>query len=338
MTERLEEGREYQGAGRHGLRIRVEAVDEAAGRYRVKGKGQVAPVVLFGCEHFWRPIEHGPPAPESEPAATPLPTFDGPAWHLGRLVAFDLETTSADPLQARIVTAAIAAVGGDAPPAALDWLADPGVEIPAEATEIHGITTEHARAKGDPIADVLEEVLETLTSWALEHGRPLVIYNARYDLTVLDREARRHGLEPLTERGFPVYVIDPFVIDKHLDLFRRGGRKLADVCAHYGAKLEEAHTAAADAIAAARLAWVLGAKGFVVRAPRSHAEQSELLDAQAEWARVRHDLAALHEAQRVWARSEQLHLAGYFRDVGDPERAAGVAPHWPVIPYTEATP
>ena len=47
-----------------------------------------------------------------------------------QLVGFDLETTSADPRTARIVTAAVVPARGQA----LTWLADPGVPIPAEAT------------------------------------------------------------------------------------------------------------------------------------------------------------------------------------------------------------
>ncbi len=52
-------------------------------------------------------------------------------------------------------------------------------------------------------------------------------------------------------------VVDTLVLDKWADKWRRGSRKLVDVCAHYGIVLTEAdaHGAAADALAAGRLAW-----------------------------------------------------------------------------------
>jgi DNA polymerase III subunit epsilon len=78
---------------------------------------------------------------------------------------------------------------------------------------------------------------------------------------VLDRDTRRHALEPFGEH-FPdgTAVIDPYVLDKHVDPYRKGGRKLVDVCAHYGVRIDAAHEAAADAIAAARVAWRIAQK------------------------------------------------------------------------------
>ncbi len=52
-------------------------------------------------------------------------------------------------------------------------------------------------------------------------------------------------------------VIDPLVLDKALDRYRRGSRKLADVCAHYGITLDNAHDASADTLAAIALARAL---------------------------------------------------------------------------------
>jgi DNA polymerase-3 subunit epsilon len=52
-------------------------------------------------------------------------------------------------------------------------------------------------------------------------------------------------------------VIDPLVIDRHLDPYRRGGRKLHDLCDIYGVPLTNAHTSAGDALAAVQLAWRL---------------------------------------------------------------------------------
>ncbi|MDX3721063.1 exonuclease domain-containing protein, partial [Streptomyces caniscabiei] len=183
------------------------------------------------------------------------------SWHLKRMAAFDLETTAADPETARIVTACVVQIGGNQPPQPATWVADPGVDIPDEAAKIHGYSTERARAEGRPAADVVEEITAALGQ-VLAHGIPIVAMNARYDLTVLDRECRRHGLETLLDRYVDNViwpVIDPFVIDKAVDRYRSGKRTLTALCEHYQVKLDGAHDSAADAVAAARVAWRLGA-------------------------------------------------------------------------------
>ncbi|QCX74930.1 DNA polymerase III subunit epsilon [Streptomyces sp. YIM 121038] len=52
------------------------------------------------------------------------------AWPGGPMLAFDVETTGLDPESARIVAAAVVAVGGDTAPETTAWLLDPGIEIP----------------------------------------------------------------------------------------------------------------------------------------------------------------------------------------------------------------
>jgi DNA polymerase III subunit epsilon len=209
-------------------------------------------------------------------------------WADGTFVAFDLETTGTDPEQARIVTATISRI--QVLPGRVDsrmWLADPGVDIPAEATAVHGITTEQARESGRPAGDVVGEVAtEVATAWQAEH--PLVIYKAPYDLTVLDRELRRHGhergLAQLTPTGQPGFVIDPLVLDRAYDRYRRGSRKLQDVCAHYNLPHQDAHTSSGDALAAARLAWKLP-RVFPELAGLSLEElQRRQASAHADWA------------------------------------------------------
>lgn len=252
------------------------------------------------------------------------------AWWEQRMAALDLETTAADPEEARIVTAALVVCGGGEETVTRSWLADPGVEIPDEAAAIHGVTTERAKEEGRPIRDVVSEVFEALIALA-DKRMPLVIFNARYDLTVMDRELRRYvtaaGLEP-----YAFYVVDPFVIDKHLDRYRRGSRKLEAMCITYGASLDGAHDAGHDALAAARLAYKLGQRGKVNRRARTLEEQQERAALAAEWEAVRGDLGLLHEAQVEWARDQAYGLAEYFRSVGKVDEAAGVRGEWPLIP------
>jgi DNA polymerase-3 subunit epsilon len=200
-------------------------------------------------------------------------------WHTQPMAAFDVETTGLDLDQDRIVTASLWRID----PAArtkdvTTWLVDPGVDIPRAATDIHGITTEHAREHGRPAAEAVPEIGEALEK-AIADGMPIVIYNAPYDLGLLSAELERHGSGVRFDGR--LRVLDPLVLDKRVDTFRRGSRKLVDVCAHHGVHLdsEQAHGAAADALAAARLAWKLA-----VAYPELAAMGiDELHAAQADW-------------------------------------------------------
>ena len=162
-----------------------------------------------------------------------------------RMLAFDLETTSANPKEARIVTSALVRIDGR-DVQKVEHLADPGIEIPQEATNVHGITTEKARAEGRPHEEVLKDTIEAIKA-AWEDGLTLIVYNAAFDLTVL-----RSLTGDFTVTG-PVY--DPYVIDRVSDKWRKGKRTLGAVCEHYGVELGNAHEATADALAAARVAW-----------------------------------------------------------------------------------
>lgn len=234
-------------------------------------------------------------------------------WHRGMLCAFDTETTCANPEAARIVTACVVLVDGSGakPPDSKTWLIDPGCEIPAEATAVHGITTEHAREHGVIPGPALDEIADALTGAVLA-GIPVIAFNACFDLTVLDRNTRREGLEPFAERFPPAAgIIDPWVLDKHLDPYRKGKRTLSAMCEHYGVRIDGAHDAAADAIAAARVAWRIA----------------------QEYPRIAHmPLADLHALQ-VKARAEQAEsFLAWLHKQG---KAEVVERSWPMAPWAE---
>lgn len=193
-----------------------------------------------------------------------------------RVAVFDTETTGLDPASARIVTAFVGLVdAAGALERGATWLADPGVEIPAAAAAVHGITTEVARRDGAPAAEVVGKVAASI-AWVAAQQLPLVVYNAPYDLTLLAAECRRYGV---TMPEVAPLVVDPLVIDKQLDRYRRGKRILEAVAAAYGVVLEDAHTAEADSLAAGRLAQAL------VRAYPTELDVPlpDLYDAQARW-------------------------------------------------------
>ncbi|MGO9762657.1 MAG: hypothetical protein ACLP1Q_15480 [Solirubrobacteraceae bacterium] len=103
-------------------------------------------------------------------------------------------------------------------------------------------------------------------------------------------------------------VVDPYVLDKHFNRFRRGKRTLSAVCEHYRVTLDEAHAANADALAAARVAFRLGAS------------VAELRDI---------DLDVLHREQVSWAAERAASLEDHLRAQGRNQRVERV---WPVIP------
>ena len=184
-----------------------------------------------------------------------------------------------------------------------------GAEIPAEAIAVHGVTTEHARTEGIPAARAVAEI--TLELSAFGRHMPVVIYNAPFDLTVLDREIRRHHLHVRPPDG--VTVIDPLVLDKHLDRYRRGSRKLSATAAHYGVRLVDAHDATADTLAAVALARKLAQR---------YPEIAVMTGAE------------LHELQ-VKAKADQAaSFQDYLRRKGSTEV---IGPSWPVIPHRPAS-
>ncbi|MFC9701780.1 3'-5' exonuclease [Streptomyces sp. NPDC056943] len=231
------------------------------------------------------------------------------AWHGEPLVGFDLETTGTDPLEARIVTASIVGFHGGRVVRQRDWLADPGVRIPEQASAIHGISSERAAAEGRPVREVADEIAETLIGY-WNQGVPVVAYNASFDLTLLSAELRRHGLPSLSERlgGAGIGpVVDPYTIDRAVDRYRRGKRTLEAVCGEYGVVLETAHEAAADALAAVRVAVAIAER---------HPEVAGM------------DPAELHERQIVWYRAWAENFQAFLRRKGDTE--AVVDPVWPL--------
>jgi len=151
------------------------------------------------------------------------------------VAGYDCETTGTDTARDRVVSAALVRRSGDGRTSCRTWLIDPGVEIPAEAVAIHGITTEQARADGADPAVALDEIAQALAEAVLE-GLPLVIYNASFDLRILDAELARHGLPSLAQRARRLAkpVLDPLVIDRGVDRYRKGGRTLPDLLRVYG--------------------------------------------------------------------------------------------------------
>lgn len=232
-------------------------------------------------------------------------------WADGPFVVLDTETSGVDVERDRVVTACVGTVGGDGVPDLTSWLVNPGIPIPAEATAVHGITTEQAAAEGKAPADAIADITGVLgVLWA--DGVPLVAMNAVYDLTILDRESRRHLGRPLPITG---PVLDPLVIDRHADRYRKGSRRLDALCAHYAVSLDGAHDSTQDALAAARIVW---------RQARRYPELAAL------------DLDVLTEMQAAWHAEWACGFRTYLARKGQP--ADDLDEAWPLRPHRTDTP
>lgn len=229
-------------------------------------------------------------------------------WTERPFLAIDTETTGVDCFTDRIVELASAVVDPDG--SVRDgWstIVDPGVDIPDEAAAVHGITTERARSEGVSPAEAVRRVAGDI--WAHQgtfapEGAPVVMFNARFDWPLLMTEAERYGVE------FPCFapILDPYLIDRMCDRYRKGRRQLTLVADHYGIDLgESAHGALADATAA----------GQVMR---------QILD--------RYPAIGEHTLAGVWLRQVRGHeedrqrFVDYMRRNTDPEFDS--PPGWPV--------
>jgi DNA polymerase III subunit epsilon len=159
-------------------------------------------------------------------------------------------------------------------------LIDPGCEIPADATAVHGISTERARGAGMPLDQAIGLVADAVVA-ASRRGVPLAGMRLDYDLTILDAISARMLGAGLVDRGWCGPVLDAGVIDRHLDPERQGRRTLTDLCGHYGVELGRAHDAASDAIASIEVLFALALR---------HRSLSEC------------SLAQLHADQIAWHR------------------------------------
>lgn len=218
--------------------------------------------------------------------------WERPVWSL------DLETTGADPHSCQIVEWSLLKVA----PSGHVLETHGGivsVDVPAEAAAVHGITSDtarHGRSWREARHLLRNGLLDVLMADA-----PLVVFNAAYDLTVLHRLLDKESLTT------GVRVIDPLVIDRHCDRYRRGSRRLEDVCRLYGVKPGSWHSAQADALAAAHLAY---------RIAEEHHELRGLT------------LDELHDAQATWADAWAANLEAYLRNNGKPD--ATIERGWPL--------
>lgn len=169
---------------------------------------------------------------------------------------WDTETTGVRTDEDRIITAFISLRDGDKVVSEHSWVIDPGIDIPEEASAVHGMTTEWVREHGEKyIGKAIDEIARTLSD-ASHAGYVITGYNNSFDLAILEAELKRHfpgitGLRFKEEGRF----IDPIILDRAIDKYRKGSRNLSDVARHYGIEFNEAeaHEASYDVKITAQL-------------------------------------------------------------------------------------
>ncbi|MGC5627318.1 exonuclease domain-containing protein [Georgenia sp. Z1344] len=233
-------------------------------------------------------------------------------WTQDVWLGFDTETTGIDVGHDRIVTSALVVRESDGSiGSSRTWLADPGIEIPEQATAVHGITTEYAREHGAPPAQVLDEVAQVIAG-ALGSGAVLVAFNATYDLSILRAELVRHGLATLEDRlGRDVSpVVDPLVVDRKVERFRKGKKTLEAMGEAYGvAANDAAHTADGDVAHTLAVLEALTAK---------YPQVAEMAAAD------------LHRSQAAWHAEWAENFEEFLRGKGRAD--AHISRAWPVEP------
>jgi DNA polymerase-3 subunit epsilon len=219
-----------------------------------------------GIAHLLRTITRG--LLDEHPADAP--------WAELPIVLIDVETTGKDASVDRVVEVGIALSRGGVVIDRKNWLVNPGIPIPKEASDIHKITDDDVKD-----APRFEAIAAELTA-ALAGCIPGA-YNAPFDRAFLTNELARAGMSLRKD----VEWLDPLVWAREVQQGERS-RALGEVAARLGIALENAHRAADDAEAALR---VLLALGRDPRIPAAYGalvqEQRRLAMAQADERRLR---------------------------------------------------
>lgn len=229
------------------------------------------------------------------------------------LLGFDTETTGVDVKNNRVITCNLTYNTLDGNFTPYDWLLKPTEDIPEDASNVHGITTEYATEHGQDPREGLQQIHDHLARWE-SYGCPLVAYNAAYDCSILTYEWARHGITSQVRFN---RVVDPFVLDKQAAPYRKGGRKLTRLAEVYGVDLgDAAHAADADVKAVLEIARLM-----------PHAFDKKKLDLDMP-------LDRLHAHQVIWKHQQAASLQEYFRSKEEDKSKRDsiiVNGEWPVI-------
>ena len=149
------------------------------------------------------------------------------------IVFFDLETTGINIANDRIVEISILKVYPNGNKESKTWLVNPEIEIPKEASDIHGITNE--RVVTEPTFKELAKEISNLIE-----GCDLAGFNSsRFDIPLLAEEMLRAGID--------FDMKNRVSVDVQVIYHKKEQRTLSAAYEYYcGKSLENAHSAEAD--------------------------------------------------------------------------------------------
>jgi DNA polymerase III subunit epsilon len=175
--------------------------------------------------------------------------FFNTQWDTVPVVVIDTETTGTHRGRDRTVQVGICRFENGIAVATRVSFIDPGIPIPAAATEIHGITD--VAVAGMP---TLESFLDEPETRAILADAQPCAFNADFD----------RAFVPAFQEDTTWPWVDPLVLVRKVDKWApgKGRHKLANTCARHGVELGNAHSADADAKAAGELLYKLGRATF----------------------------------------------------------------------------
>jgi DNA polymerase-3 subunit epsilon len=140
-----------------------------------------------------------------------------------REIVLDTETTGLDPYQGHrlIEIGCIELINRIPSGQTFHRYVNPGRDIPADATAVHGLSSEFLRDKPD-FAEIVEELIEFIGE------APLVAHNASFDLGFINAELERVGKVAITRDR----LVDTLVLARRKH--PAGPNRLDDLCARYG--------------------------------------------------------------------------------------------------------
>ena len=200
------------------------------------------------------------------------------------IACIDTETTGTNARADRVIEIGVVMGRAGEPTTRHNWLINPGMPIPAESTNIHGIKDEDVADK-PAFSEVAEELIEVL------RGTVAAAYNASFDKGFLLEELARagmasEGLPPALQKS--VTWIDPLIFARELYKGRGESRALGAVAERLGISLERAHRATDDAEAALRVFYAMAEDSRIPDNYASLVQEQRRLQRQQQ------------EAQRFW--------------------------------------
>ena len=149
------------------------------------------------------------------------------------LVVFDIESTGTSVKVDRIIEIALLKIHPDGKTERLHFRVNPGIPIPAEATQVHGITDADVR-DAPPFSAVAEKIAHFLD------GCDLAGYNiTRFDIPLLEAELKNAGL--------PIDLSNRHVVDAQRIFHIKNPRDLPAALQYYCGEMHlDAHSAIGD--------------------------------------------------------------------------------------------